>query len=176
MNSINDLSGPKNLHGVFLNIFNKGILLTGKSGMGKSECALALLDRHHQLICDDAPVFEVKNNQLIGHAPDEIANLLEVRGLGIINVQQLFGKQAIQKSSALDLIIELNAPLAFDEPRRINKELINKQIMGVSIPHLTVSVMLKHHMAILIETAVKLVFPSDDTAKERILDLVETHS
>ncbi len=159
MNSINDLSHPKNLHGVFLNIFNKGVLLTGKSGVGKSECALALLDRQHQLICDDAPFFEVKNRSLIGTAPKEIFSLLEVRGLGVINVAQLFGTQAIKKEGVLDLIIELVTPADLDEPlRKIEKELLNKQIMGVSIPHLTVSVMLKHHMAILIETALKLVF------------------
>ncbi|MGD9591779.1 MAG: hypothetical protein AB7V32_04570 [Candidatus Berkiella sp.] len=162
MNSTSDLSLKTNLHGVFLNIFDKGILLTGKSGVGKSECALALLDRGHQLICDDAPIFERRHNQLFGTAPLALLHLLEVRGLGIINVQHVFGRGCTLQEQALDLVLELAVPPT-SELRSDNKKLFYKQISGVSILHLSISVMLKSQMAILVETAVKLAFSSENT-------------
>lgn len=158
MNFTNDLSENKTtLHGVFMVIFNYGVLLTGKSGVGKSECALALIDRNHQLICDDAPLFIRQEDRLMGYAASMLRHHLEVRGLGVIAVNELFGNQAVREQAPLSLVIELISPTPEDE-RSIETKLTNKYIMGIPIPHLTVSVMLKHHLAILIETAVKSVF------------------
>lgn len=140
-------------------IFNQGVLLTGKSGVGKSECALALIDRKHQLICDDAPLFVRQDDTLIGYANDVLRHHLEVRGLGIIAVDKLFGLKAVRNEAPLCLVIELITPAEHPADERvIDRRITNKCIMGVPIPHLTVSVMLKHHLAILIETAVKSVF------------------
>ncbi len=149
----------KNLHGTLLCLFGKGVLLQGVPGSGKSECALALLDRGHALVCDDAPLFEVRENRLFGSAPLNIAGLLEVRGLGIIEIKAHFGEMALMRACPLDLVIELREPaLGGQEDRLPKSNLTFIEIMGISIPHLILSVMLKSHMAILVETAVRHVF------------------
>ncbi len=94
-------------HGVFMNIFNVGTLLTGNSGTGKSELALALIARGHQLIADDAPEFFIDNNKIIGHAPAPIKHLLEIRGIGAFNILELYGTTAVAEKNYLSLIIHL---------------------------------------------------------------------
>ncbi len=147
-------------HGVFLGLFNKGILLVGPSGCGKSECALALLDRGHQLICDDAPIFIKKESIIVGRSPESLQNLLEVRGLGIVDVPSLFGPKSVLPDKSLDLIIEFNACVNEDNEheRVIQPNLKTKSILGIDIPHLTISLVFSRNMAILVETAVRLVF------------------
>ncbi|MBS0290141.1 MAG: hypothetical protein JSS07_08930 [Proteobacteria bacterium] len=160
-------------HGVFLAIFDKGVLLQGPSGSGKSECALTLLDRKHQLICDDAPLFIKKENHLIGSSPANLQNLLEVRGLGIIDVKKLFGINAIQQSMRLELIIEF---VKSDTPfeRTIDLKLTNKNMLDIPIPLLKLPVIFSRNMAILIETAVRLVFTNSSTSLKQLLHLEKT--
>ena len=99
---------PILLHGVFMNIFGVGTLLTGSSGVGKSELALALISRGHQLIADDAPEFFIANNgSIMGRSPAPLKHLLEVRGLCAFNIFNLFGHAAIAEENNLSLIIHL---------------------------------------------------------------------
>ncbi len=96
------------IHGVFMNLFNLGTLLVGKSGMGKSDLALALIDRGHQLIADDAVEFNSPDGAtLVGHAPVLLRNLLEIRGCGVLDVRAHFGEHAVLKKQTLSLVIAL---------------------------------------------------------------------
>jgi len=94
-------------HGVFMEVAGSGVLITGESGIGKSELALELLSRGHRLIADDAPYFIRGHQGIEGYCPDTIRDLLEVRGLGIINVRALFGDNALKPHKNLRLLIEL---------------------------------------------------------------------
>lgn len=94
-------------HGVFMEVAGSGVLITGHSGIGKSELALELLSRGHRLIADDAPYFIQGRQGIEGYCPENIRDLLEVRGLGIINVRDLFGANALKYRKNLRLVIEL---------------------------------------------------------------------
>ena len=159
------------LHGVFLALFDKGVLLVGPSGCGKSECALALLNRSAKLICDDAPLFTQNESLIIGRSPESLQNLLEIRGLGIVDVTALFGSQVMLPEKPLDLIIEFNPLISEDDEyeRVIQPNLKTKCILGNEIPHLTLSLVFSRNMAILVETAVRLVFSSSSPTVELLL-------
>jgi HPr kinase/phosphorylase len=163
------VNNSKNQHGVLLSIFGKGVLLQGPSGVGKSECALCLIDRGHQLIADDTPLFSKSDSHLIGSCPANIAHLLEIRGLGIVDIQQLFGDKAVLKQTILDLIIQITPSENVNQARIVAPELDSKVILGISIPNLTLPLIFSKNMAILIETAVRLVFSSSSPRVERLL-------
>ena len=103
-------SGTATLHGVFMEILGLGVLITGGSGVGKSELALELLARGHRLIADDAAELRRRGSRLSGHCPPLLSGFLEARSLGILNVRRLFGRRALRSSCRLDLVIELDAP------------------------------------------------------------------
>lgn len=166
---------PKlSLHGVFLAIFNKGVLIQGQPGCGKSECALHLLDRGHQLIADDLTFFSLEGTSVVGRSSLALQNLLEVRGLGIIDVHQLYGQTAVLPFKPLELIIEISDPYSSQtHHERVTKpKLENKIILDKSIPSLKLSLFSKH-MAILVETAVRLVFSPTSPAIEQLLKAKE---
>jgi HPr kinase/phosphorylase len=170
-NSTKNLLARDMPHGVFLALFNKGVLLVGPSGCGKSECALALLDRGHQLICDDAPIFTSESGKIIGRSPPSIQHCLEIRGLGIVDVRSLFGKEAVVAEKPLELIINFEAPSSLDaqHERVIQPNINSKPILGIPIPHLTLSLVFSKNMAILVETAVRLVFSPLSPTVQRLL-------
>lgn len=147
-------------HGVFLDIFDKGVLLMGPSGCGKSDCALQLLARGHRLIADDAPTFyRTQTNQIIGFCPERIQNALEIRALGIIDVRQLFGENAVLSEKNLDLIVHLAKLNPCDvTTRKLQIELHHQTILDVPIPTLSIPLVLGQNLAILIECAVRLAF------------------
>lgn len=96
------------IHGVLVDVYGEGVLITGASGIGKSETALELVKRGHRLIADDAvEIKQVADKMLVGTCPDLIRNLIEVRGIGIINVKELFGIGAVKLEKTVDLIIRL---------------------------------------------------------------------
>ena len=97
------------VHGVLVDIYGVGVLITGQSGVGKSETALALIKRGHQLVADDCvEIRQEDENLLVGSAPELLEQLLEIRGLGIINVMTLFGAGAVRTSKKITLSIHLN--------------------------------------------------------------------
>lgn len=156
-------------HGVLLEIDGKGVLITGKPGIGKSETALTLLSRGHRLIADDAPLFTRQQHQLIGRASPQQKGILCVRSLGLLDVRQLFGEAALLEEIALHFIIDL-VDVTLPRPSQPLKiEFVNKFINGQAIPSLSLSIACGHNLAILIESAVKLAFMPESKAVERLL-------
>ena len=98
------------MHGVLVDIYGEGVLIIGESGVGKSETALELIKRGHRLVADDAvEIKKVSHNTLVGSCPKVIRYFIELRGIGIINVKQMFGVQSVKDTQAIDLIIKLEA-------------------------------------------------------------------
>ena len=148
------------VHGVLVSVFGKGVLLTGESGIGKSDLALQLLARKHALIADDIVLIRQGTEGLTGFAPAALKNLLEVRALGIIDVRAVFGMDAVLATQSLDLIIHLQKTASKEllQKRRINFELGAQIILETSLPRLVLELALCQNAAILIETAVRLTF------------------
>ncbi len=150
---------PKTLshiHGVFVKINGKGVLIIGSSGIGKSEVALDLIYRGHKLIADDSVVF-YKNNQniLIGRAPSLLKNLMEVRGLGVLNIQKLFGYKSITTKEKLFLVVELIPSKKIISYPRLEMKIDFFKLFDVAIPKIEFPMNQTRHVSLLIETAVK---------------------
>lgn len=143
------------ISGVMVNVHGLGILLRGPSGIGKSELALSLLDRGHQLISDDALQLERTGNQIIATAPEILRGRLNIRELGIINVEQFFGIGAVNKKQCVNLIIEL----LHSEPKQklapLPLEYTTQSLLGLDIPFIQLTCAPQRDLALLVETAAK---------------------
>ncbi len=141
-------------HGVLLDVYGVGILLTGKSGVGKSEAALELIKRGHQLVADDVvEICRISEDRLIGSCPENIRHLMEIRGIGIIDVQAMFGIGAVSFSKTIDLIMELVTAPEGPMEDRIGLKDHFVEILGVSVPCQTVPIMPGRNLAIIVEVA-----------------------
>jgi len=152
------LGDSKILHGVFMEVMGLGILLTGPSGIGKSELALELLSRGHRLIADDAPEFRRSAPDTIhGRSPVLLKDFLEVRGLGILNVRAMFGDNSIVESKRLRLIIHLDtiSENTIWEIDRVGGSHRSRQILDVDIPEVQIPVAPGRNVAVIIEAAVR---------------------
>ena len=146
------------LHGVFMNVHGTGTLLTGKSGIGKSELALVLINRGHQLIADDAILFSKNQHQkVIGQSPCVLKDFLEVRGLGILNIREMFGDDTIAEQAQLELIVDITLFNQQDLYKldRLHGQHRNYNVLGDPIPEVTIPVTPGRNLAILVEGAVK---------------------
>jgi HPr kinase/phosphorylase len=146
------------LSGGFLQIFGLGVIIIGHSGIGKSESALELVSRGHRFISDDVvEVVKKKDGRLVGTAPALSRFFMEIRGLGIINIREIFGRQAICRQSRVDLVIRLKKWQRGDEYDRLGLEFPKDyEIIGVKIPQLIVPVAPGRTIALLIEVACKV--------------------
>lgn len=143
------------LHGVLVDVDGVGILIQGESGVGKSETALELIKRGHRLIADDAVKIRLIDGKLVGNAPELIRYFLEVRGIGIINVKELYGVGAIRNSKTIHLVMKLEL---WDESKvydRIGMDDHFTTILGNQVPELTLPVRPGRNLAMIIETAAK---------------------
>ncbi len=144
------------LHGVYMEVNAIGVLLTGPSGVGKSELALELITRGHRLVADDAPQFSrIAPDIINGTCPSALQDFLEVRGLGIINVRELFGDSAIKINKYLRLIIRLE-PLDKDNISQIDRlegSYKTQRVLGLEIPEITLPVAPGRNLAVLLECA-----------------------
>ena len=140
-------------HGVLLDIYGEGVLITGDSGIGKSETAIELVKRGHRLVADDAVDIRRVSNQLIGKAPELIRHYIELRGIGVIDVQQLFGMSAVILEAQIDLVIHMEQwrDDKFYDRFGLDEETVN--ILGVDLPILTIPVMPGRNLAVIVEVA-----------------------
>ena len=147
------------VHGVFMEIYSIGVLITGESGAGKSELALELVTRGHRLVADDAPEFtQIAPDVLDGACPDLLQDLLEVRGLGVLNVRQMFGDTAVKRNKYLRLIVHLErAPeLSNEAMARITGESGSRKVLDLDVPVVQLPVAAGRNLAVLTEAAVRL--------------------
>lgn len=147
------------LHGVYMEMFTMGVLITGGSGSGKSELALELLTRGHRLVADDAPDFTKISPELVdGTCPAVLQDCLEVRGLGVLNVRHMFGDSAIKLNKFLRLIIHLEVPKKSklqDETDRLQSNADVQQVLDIPVPRITIPVMAGRNLAVMAEAAVR---------------------
>jgi HPr kinase/phosphorylase len=144
------------LHGVLVDVYGIGVLLLGESGTGKSECALDLVTRGHRLVADDVvEVVRESDGIIIGRGPGRIRHHMEVRGLGIINIRDLFGVAAIRYRKRIELVILLEAWRPEEEYDRLGVEEQTQSILGVPISRLRIPVSAGRNIAILVEVAAR---------------------
>lgn len=146
------------LHGVYMEVMAIGVLITGPSGIGKSELALELISRGHRLIADDAPLFsKIAPDIVNGTCPKTLQDFLEVRGLGIINVREIFGDSAIKKNKYLKLIVQLQQMDASDllSVDRLEGSYDTQSILDMDVPQITLPVAPGRNLAILLECAAR---------------------
>ena len=140
-------------HGVLLDIHGVGVMITGDSGVGKSEAAIELIMRGHRLVADDAVELRRISNQLIGTAPEIIRHFIELRGIGVINVRELFGMRAIKLESQLDLVIQFEP---WDDKKIYDRLGIDDhytEILDVRVPIVTIPVRPGRNLASIVEVA-----------------------
>lgn len=150
----NYLSPRITRHGVLVEVYGEGVLLLGESGVGKSETAIELVKRGHRLVADDAvEIKRVGVRRLVGTAPELIRHYIELRGIGVVDVQQLFGMSAVREDQDIDLVVNLepwNDATMYD---RLGLESLYTVILGVKVPSLTVPVKPGRNLAIIVEVA-----------------------
>jgi HPr kinase/phosphorylase len=144
-------------HGVLLDLYGLGVLIEGRSGIGKSECALDLIARGHRLISDDVvEIIRVGTNRLMGRAPELIREHIEIHGLGILNIRDLFGVIAISGPKRIGLLIRLERWEDADEVDRLGIDTRTIEILNVSLPIVLIPVSPGRNLSTLVETAVRI--------------------
>lgn len=149
------------LHGVFMEVHSIGVFITGESGLGKSELALELISRGHRLVADDAPEFtQIAPDMLDGTCPEMLQDLLEVRGIGILNIREMYGDTAVKRNKYLRLIVHLqrqdNPDPVGAETARLYGDLSTQRILDVDVPQITLPVAAGRNLAVLAEAAVRV--------------------
>jgi HPr kinase/phosphorylase len=153
---LNRLLAPSvNEHGVLMEVFGVGILLTGKSGVGKSETAMELIKRGHRLIADDNVIIKEIANELYGTAPDILRYFMELRGIGIINVKSMYGSGSVLDEKKIQLVIQLENWQQGKEYDRVGDEMSTTSYFEIKVPKLTIPVSPGRNLAIIIEVAAR---------------------
>jgi len=150
----NQLAPRQTMHGVLVEVYGVGVLLTGESGVGKSEAALELVKRGHRLVADDVvDVRRVSDNRLIGEAPEMVRNLMEIRGIGIIDVATMFGIGSVMRSKSIDMIVHLEHWVEGKEYDRVGLDDRTSEILGVQVPWLLLPIRPGRNVAVVLEVA-----------------------
>ncbi|HEY1092043.1 MAG TPA: HPr(Ser) kinase/phosphatase [Burkholderiaceae bacterium] len=144
-------------HGVFVDILGLGVLLTGESGLGKSELGLELISRGHGLVADDAVDFyRVSQTAIDGRCPELLANLLEVRGIGLLDIKAIFGETAVRRKMRLKLIVHLVRKETMErEFERLPYEPLYEEVLGMPVRKVVIAVDAGRNLAVLVEAAVR---------------------
>lgn len=163
------------LHGVLMGMYGIGVLILGESGIGKSECALDLITRGHRFISDDVVFIKKIGERLEGSAPEITREHLEIRGLGILNIRDLFGVSAIGKNKTIELLIEFKKWNEMDEIERVGLEIREEEIFGVKLKKFILPISVGRNLSTLVETAVR-VYLMDVSGVNAAQKLIEKHS
>ena len=142
-------------HGVLVDVYGQGVLITGESGIGKSECALELLNHGHQLVADDAVEVCRIGRDLWGEAPEMVRDLMELRGVGIVDIKKIFGIGAVEQRKHIDLVIAIalwSAEKDYDRLGRLDKTIT---ILDVPVPFMEIPVRPGRSLATIVETAAR---------------------
>lgn len=146
----------KTVHGTLIEIKGLGVLIIGESGVGKSDCALDLIDKGAKFISDDLVVISnVESGGLIGSAPEKIKNLMEIRGIGIINIKDLYGDNKILSTVNINMIIELSLWDSNIDYDRLGIDENKYDIMGIELPYLLIPVQSGRNTSLIVDIAVR---------------------
>lgn len=141
-------------HGVLVEVYGEGLLLLGESGVGKSETAIELLKRGHRLVADDAvEIKKVSNSSLVGSSPAIIRHFIELRGIGIVNVRNIFGMGAVKDTEKIDLIVHLEHWRQGVEYDRLGIDETYTNLLGIDVPSITIPVRQGRNLAVIMEVA-----------------------
>lgn len=173
------LAPGANLHGVMLEVFGMGVMITGKSGVGKSETALDLITRGCRLVADD--VVEVKRveDTIRGQCPELIRHFLEIRGVGILDIERIYGIGAVKQFDYIDMVVELETWDPSKEYDRIGLDEDTIEILGIKIPMITIPVKPGRNIAMIVEVAAKnlrqkrLGYNAAEELNKRVLKSIE---
>ena len=152
----NVLAPHETRHGVLVNVFGTGMLITGNSGVGKSEAALELVKRGHQLVADDVvKIRRINDNRLEGESPERVRHFMEIRGVGIINVANIYGAGAVQRRKSIDMQVHLEMWQDGKEYDRLGLTENYTEILGVKIPSLLLPIHPGRNLAVVLEVAAR---------------------
>ena len=145
------------MHGVFLDILGLGVMITGESGLGKSELGLELISRGNGLVADDAvDLFRINQTTIEGKCPELLQNLLEVRGIGLLDIRAIFGETAVRRKMRLKLIVHLvRRETLENEYERLPYEPLTQDVLGVPVLKVVIQVVAGRNIAVLVEAAVR---------------------
>lgn len=157
INYLNSILAPRvTRHGVLVDVYGMGVLITGESGVGKSEAALELVKRGHQLVADDVvDIRRVNDNRLVGECPEMVRHFMEIRGIGIIDIRAMYGVGAVSLSKSIDLVMHLEKWVEGKEYDRLGLTEEYVSILGVKIPQQLTPVRPGRNLAIIIEVAAR---------------------
>jgi HPr kinase/phosphorylase len=152
-----ELSPRLAIHGVLMDVYGVGALLVGESGVGKSECALELVLKGHRMVADDTvEIRSIGKKQLAGSAPPELQDVLELRGIGIVNIRELFGISAIRRTKDVNFIIELERWTPDKHYDRLGLDINTQPLMGFQVPYIVIPVAPGRNLATLVEVACRV--------------------
>ena len=145
------------MHGVFMDILGLGVLITGESGLGKSELGLELISRGNGLVADDAvDLFRINQTTIEARCPELLQNLLEVRGIGLLDIRAIFGETAVRRKMRLKLIVHLVRRENFERDyERIPAEPLTQDVLGIAVRKVVIQVVAGRNIAVLVEAAVR---------------------
>ncbi|MCL2751457.1 MAG: HPr(Ser) kinase/phosphatase [Firmicutes bacterium] len=153
---LNEVLAPmETRHGVLMDLYGVGVLLVGHSGIGKSETALELIQRGHRLVADDAVVIRRVNDRLIGSSPEVIRYLMEVRGIGIIDVKQMYGVGAVKLTKVIDMVVNLEMWDDQKDYDRLGTAQETVKILDMTLPQLTIPVKPGRNTAVILEVSAR---------------------
>ena len=152
----NQLAPRTSMHGVLVEVYGVGVLLTGESGVGKSEAALELVKRGHRLVADDVvDIRKVSESRVVGESPEAIRHLMEIRGIGIINVATMFGIGSVLSSRSVNIVVHLEHWVEGKNYDRLGLETQTTDILGVSVPWLLLPIRPGRNVAVVLEVAAR---------------------
>ncbi len=145
------------MHGVFMDILGMGVMITGESGLGKSELGLELITRGNGLVADDAvDLYRINQTTIEGKCPELLQNLLEVRGIGLLDIRAIFGETAVRRKMRLKLIVHLVRKETMErEYERLPQEPLTQDVLGILVRKVVIPVTAGRNIAVLVEAAVR---------------------